>query len=186
VDYYLPTDFMSLPQVIVVGGGLSGLSAAHTALEAGCRVVLLDKMAFMGGNSTKATSGLNGAGTRTQKARGIKDSAEIFYEDTIRSGTGVKTGPMPPGYALGKVLTFNSADAVHWVQDNFGLKLDVVGRLGGHSQPRTHRSGGSTQFPGMEITYALMQKFEEVAEKEPNRQSGHQGKRQQAPQERSG
>ena len=47
-------------KVIVVGGGLAGLSAAHTVLENGGAVLLLDKSAFLGGNSTKATSGING------------------------------------------------------------------------------------------------------------------------------
>merc|ERR1711939_548431 len=42
------------PRVIVVGAGLSGLSAAHTIYLAGGNVVLLDKNNFMGGNSTKA------------------------------------------------------------------------------------------------------------------------------------
>jgi glycine/D-amino acid oxidase-like deaminating enzyme len=51
-------------QVIIVGGGLAGLSAAHTVLEKGGAVVLLDKMKFLGGNSTRATSGINGARTR--------------------------------------------------------------------------------------------------------------------------
>jgi succinate dehydrogenase/fumarate reductase flavoprotein subunit len=36
----------------------------------------------MGGNSTKATSGINGAGTQTQQDHGIADSAKIFFEDT--------------------------------------------------------------------------------------------------------
>ena len=58
-------------QVIVVGGGLAGLSAAHTVLEHGGRVLLLDKCPFLGGNSTKATSGINGALTRTQAKAGI-------------------------------------------------------------------------------------------------------------------
>ncbi len=53
-------------QVIVVGGGLSGLSAAHTILEHGLNVLVIDKNAFFGGNSTKATSGINGALTKTQ------------------------------------------------------------------------------------------------------------------------
>jgi succinate dehydrogenase/fumarate reductase flavoprotein subunit len=55
-----------MSSVIIVGGGLSGLSAAHTVLERGGNVLLLDKNNFLGGNSTKATSGINGAGTRTQ------------------------------------------------------------------------------------------------------------------------
>lgn len=40
---------------------------------------------FMGGNSTKATSGINGAGTTTQQEQGVPDSAKIFFEDTKRS-----------------------------------------------------------------------------------------------------
>ena len=32
-----------MAQVIVVGGGLAGLSAAHTLLERGANVLLLDK-----------------------------------------------------------------------------------------------------------------------------------------------
>ena len=40
---------------------------------------------FMGGNSTKATSGINGAGTQTQQELGIPDSAKLFFEDTKRS-----------------------------------------------------------------------------------------------------
>jgi len=49
-----------MSKVIVIGGGLAGLSAAHTILENGGSVLLLDKSAFWGGNSTKATSGING------------------------------------------------------------------------------------------------------------------------------
>merc|ERR1711957_1157561 len=68
-------------QAIVVGGGLAGVSACNTVLENGGRVVLVDKSAFCGGNSTKATSGINGAGTRTQKIKGIDDSIELFTSD---------------------------------------------------------------------------------------------------------
>ena len=76
-------------QVIVVGGGLAGLSAAHTVLEHGGRVLLLDKCPFLGGNSTKATSGINGALTRTQAKAGIDDSADKFEADIIRGAAGV-------------------------------------------------------------------------------------------------
>jgi len=39
----------------------------------------------MGGNSTKATSGINGAGTQTQQEHGIPDNAKIFFNDTKQS-----------------------------------------------------------------------------------------------------
>jgi hypothetical protein len=46
-----------------------------------------------------------------------------------------------------RVLTGRSGDAVNWLQEKFSLDLSKVSRLGGHSQPRTHR--GNAQFPGM-------------------------------------
>ncbi|ROV93281.1 hypothetical protein VSDG_06855 [Cytospora chrysosperma] len=150
------------PRVIVVGGGLSGLSAAHTIYLAGGNVVVLDKQGFFGGNSTKATSGINGALTRTQVDNKIQDSVKQFYDDTLKSARD-KARP-----DLIKVLTYKSAAAVEWLQDVFNLDLTLVSRLGGHSQPRTHR-GHDAKFPGMAITYALMQRLEELAETEPDR-----------------
>ncbi|KAG6334051.1 hypothetical protein ID866_5039 [Astraeus odoratus] len=151
----------SMAQVIVVGGGLAGLSAAHTLLERGANVLLLDKQGFMGGNSTKATSGINGAGTQTQQELGIPDNAKTFFEDTKRSARDLARDD------LIRVLTGRSGDAVNWLQNKFGLDLSKVARLGGHSQPRTHR--GNAQFPGMVITYAQMERLEDLAVSQPDR-----------------
>ncbi|CAE7199486.1 osm1 [Symbiodinium sp. CCMP2592] len=122
-------------QVIVVGGGLAGMSAANTVVELGGRTILLDKSSFCGGNSTKAIL--------------------IFIADTLKGGA-----KKPE---LAKVLCANSAADVDWLVDKFDLDLSLVARLGGHSQPRTHR--GKERFPGMTITYALIQMLEKVAEK---------------------
>ena len=154
-----------LEKVIVIGGGLAGLSAAHTVLEQGGNVLLLDKNAFLGGNSTKATSGINGALTRTQIKNGIKDSTETFLRDTIASATG--GNPDAPSYPLAEVLVNESAPAVEWLIEQFGLDLSLLGRLGGHSFPRTHR--GKERFPGMTITYALMEKLEAIQAATPDR-----------------
>ncbi|KAH9832269.1 fumarate reductase [Rhodofomes roseus] len=150
-----------MAQVIVVGGGLAGLSAAHTLLERGANVLLLDKQPFMGGNSTKATSGINGSGTQTQQEANIPDNAKIFFEDTKKSARELARDD------LIRVLTGRSGDAVNWLQDKFGLDLSKVARLGGHSQPRTHR--GNAQFPGMVITYAEMERLEDLSVSQPDR-----------------
>ena len=151
-----------LNPILIVGGGLAGLSAAHQAYIRGANIVLLDKESFLSGNSGKATSGINGALTRTQVDLKIPDSVEQFYQDTLASA---KDRAHPD---LIKVLTYNSADAVHWLQEVFGLDLTVVSRLGGHSQPRTHR-GHDAKFPGMAITYRLLETLENLAENEPDR-----------------
>lgn len=140
---------------------VAGLSAAHTLLERGANVLLLDKQGFMGGNSTKATSGINGAGTQTQQEHGIPDNAKIFFDDTKRSARDLARDD------LIRVLTGRSGDAVNWLQNKFALDLSKVSRLGGHSQPRTHR--GDAQFPGMVITYAQMERLEDLAVSDPER-----------------
>ncbi|GAA5949272.1 hypothetical protein JCM3765_003355 [Sporobolomyces pararoseus] len=150
-----------MSSVIVVGGGLSGLSAAHTIYERGGNVTVLEKNGFFGGNSTKATSGINGAGTSAQASLGIKDSAAAFFADTKKSARDLARDD------LIEVLTGNSASAVEWLIRRFNLDLSKVSRLGGHSFERTHRGGA--QFPGMTITVALMDKLEEIAEREPDR-----------------
>jgi len=142
-------------QAIVVGGGLAGMSAANTVLECGGRVVLLDKSAFCGGNSTKATSGINGSATKTQAQQGVEDSTELFTADTLKGGA-----KRPE---VVKVLCGNSGADVDWLVEKFDLDLSLLARLGGHSAPRTHR--GKERFPGMTITYALIQMLEKVAEK---------------------
>jgi len=122
---------------------VSGLSAAHTIYLAGGNVVVLDKqgtyllssfgdhkkliiasVGFFGGNSTKATSGINGALTRTQVDLNIPDSVKKFYDDTLKSARD-KARP-----DLIKVLTYKSAAAVEWLQDVFNLDLTLVSRLG--------------------------------------------------------
>lgn len=145
-------------QGIVVGGGLAGVSAGNTLVENGASVVLLDKSAFCGGNSSKATSGINGANTSAQRAKGINDSVELFTKDTLKGGA------KKP--AIAQVLCGNSGADVEWLMEKFALDLSLVARLGGHSQPRTHR--GKERFPGMTITYALIQMLEKIAEQRPD------------------
>ena len=136
-------------------------------LERGGRVLLLDKNAFCGGNSVKATSGINGAGTSTQfSAKDNQDNAEVFYKDIWMSAAGLdKTNAKP--YPLAKTLAYESGPAVTWLQEKFKLDLSLVSRLGGHSFPRTHR--GKEKFPGMTITMALLEALEEVEKAHPEK-----------------
>ena len=57
--------------VIIVGGGLGGLSAAiEASRQPGTRITVLEKEKKLGGNSAKATSGINAALTDVQLERG--------------------------------------------------------------------------------------------------------------------
>ena len=55
--------------VLVVGGGLAGLCASIEAARRGAKVTIIEKEAALGGNSMKASSGMNGANTEVGGAR---------------------------------------------------------------------------------------------------------------------
>lgn len=74
--------------VIVVGSGLAGHGAVYGALEAGAKVLLLEKNPQLGGTSFTATGTYSAAGTRVQKQQGITDSKELFIKDINRIGHG--------------------------------------------------------------------------------------------------
>lgn len=140
---------------IVVGSGLAGLTASLELSTRGLSVALIEKTDKLGGNSAKASSGINGVPTRFQEI-GNGDTAKIFYEDTVASGKGLSDEK------LVQILADNSAEAVHWLADH-NIDLSSVSILGGHSHARTHRGSGSLP-PGFAITSALTKKLES----EPN------------------
>lgn len=118
--------------IIVIGSGGAGLTAAVQAVDEGAKVVVLEKMPIVGRNTLRATGGLNACNTYVQKERGIKDSVDLFVKDTIRKGHNKND------LNLVKTLAENSADVVKWLT-SLGVDLRDLGRPGGTSVPRTHR-----------------------------------------------
>lgn len=72
--------------VVVVGSGGAGLAAAIQAHDEGASVLIVEKMPTIGGNTIKASAGMNAAETRFQRVKGIKDSKELFYQETLKGG----------------------------------------------------------------------------------------------------
>ena len=72
--------------VVVIGSGGAGLSAAVTLHDAGKKVIVLEKMAMVGGNTLRAEGGFNAAETAQQKRDGIPDTIEQFIADTMKGG----------------------------------------------------------------------------------------------------
>uniref|UniRef100_A0AC35GKW3 FAD-dependent oxidoreductase 2 FAD binding domain-containing protein n=1 Tax=Panagrolaimus sp. PS1159 TaxID=55785 RepID=A0AC35GKW3_9BILA len=117
--------------IIIVGGGLAGLSAALEALRSDATVILIDKSKDLGGNSAKASSGINGVNTETQRKMHIEDSTDKFYSDTLSAGDR-ENDP-----TLVDLLVQESNSAVEFLIDA-GVDLTDINLCGGHSVPRTH------------------------------------------------
>ncbi|MFM7275464.1 MAG: FAD-dependent oxidoreductase, partial [Gammaproteobacteria bacterium] len=80
------TRFEAVCDVLVVGCGSAGASAAIEAADAGASVIILEA-ASAGGGTTAMAGGLvyMGCGTPIQKACGFEDSPEAMYEYVIRA-----------------------------------------------------------------------------------------------------
>ncbi|MCL2380767.1 MAG: flavocytochrome c [Treponema sp.] len=146
--------FNSSHGVVIIGAGGAGLSAAIAAREAGADVVIFEKMGMVGGNTVRATGGMNAAGTVYQARAGITDSAALFYDDTMRGGGYINDS------VLVRLLADQSASAISWLS-GMGADLSDVGRLGGASVNRAHRPTGGAMV-GPEVTAALHRQVVEV------------------------
>ncbi len=76
------------PRVVVVGAGLSGLSAALELADGGARVVVVDMSSVYGGHAVMSQGGVSVVATPVQQAAGEKDSPDLAYKDFIDWGEG--------------------------------------------------------------------------------------------------
>ncbi|CAD2214593.1 ApbE family/Alanine dehydrogenase/PNT, C-terminal domain/FAD dependent oxidoreductase/Pyridine nucleotide-disulphide oxidoreductase/Glucose inhibited division protein A/FAD binding domain/NAD(P)-binding Rossmann-like domain containing protein, putative [Angomonas deanei] len=137
-------------RVIVIGGGLAGCAAAIEAAHCGAQVILLEKESKLGGNSAKATSGINGWGTRAQAENHVVDDCRFFERDTYLSGKG---GHCDPG--LVRTLSVKSSEAIEWLIQ-FGIPLTTLYQLGGHCRRRCHRVPDTADGKPVPVGYTIM------------------------------
>ncbi|QYN42064.1 flavocytochrome c [Gilliamella sp. ESL0443] len=131
--------------VVVVGSGGAGLAAAIQAHDLGASVVMVEKMSVIGGNTNKASAGMNAAETKFQKLKGIVDSKELFYKETLTGGKN-KNNP-----ELLRYFVENAPDAIDWL-DNNGIELSGITTTGGMSIDRTHRPASGAAVGGFLIS----------------------------------
>jgi len=63
--------------VVIVGAGGAGMTAAIVAADAGCNVVVIESQPAVGGNSVKSTGGMNAAKTADQDENEFGESAGV-------------------------------------------------------------------------------------------------------------
>jgi len=140
--------------VIIIGGGFAGLSAAIEAKEAGAEVMVLEKMRAPGGNSIISEGCMAAPGTEEQKAAGIEDSPELMSRDMIKAGEGLNYPE------LVKVVTEKAKDAYLWTKEYLGVRyLDRIDMFGGHSVARCYTT---ESVSGLDITKKQLARLKEL------------------------
>ena len=115
--------------IVIIGAGGAGMAAAAEAHDAGKSVIVIEKMPIVGGNTIRATGGMNAAETKYQE-EGL-DTKETFYEDTMKGGKDVNNPD------LLHTMVDNAAESLEWLND-MGAGLTRVTLSGGATNPRIH------------------------------------------------
>ncbi len=142
--------------VIVVGSGFAGLAAAIEASEAGAKVVVLEKMPTIGGNSIINGGDIVVIGGPHQKAANIKgDSEDVLEADMLRNGLYLNDPERV------KLVSHSTLSNFNWCKDVLGVQYsDGVGLTGGHSFNRcvSTINGSGSEYVNKEAAY-LDKKF---------------------------
>ncbi len=98
--------------VIVVGGGACGLTAATFAARRGGRVLVLDAADELGGTLLVAHGQVSAAGTKLQAQKGIHDTAAMHFDEVLRISKGTVD------HDLARLAVFNAAPTFDWLVDH--------------------------------------------------------------------
>ncbi len=131
--------------VVVLGAGAAGMSAAIEASNAGSKVVILEKQGIIGGSTTRSGGKLIAAGTKYQEEQGFTgDTPEALF-DYFKSVGGDKLDDVKL-----KEFTDNALTDVNWLED---MGVDIINVEPIHSSITPWRvmntKGGGGQVSGI-------------------------------------
>lgn len=143
--------------VVVVGAGGAGLVAAASAKQNGAEVIVLEKLAMVGGSTALSGGGVSATGTKFQEAEGIEDSKESWMELwKERQSTSNPNGKYPDYNVVDKFMD-EAVITTEWLVDEIGHEygsimgfgLDPVRRLH-FAKSETGTKGGTTLVKNVE------------------------------------
>jgi fumarate reductase flavoprotein subunit len=121
-----------MTDIIVIGGGAAGWSAALAAVQAGASVLLLEKLSESGGSSALSGGCLALAGTDLQAAQGVVDSPDLLFKDLCEVGQHVNDAALVRTYCDAQL------EAYDWLKKAGVTFSPVIETASGQSVPRVH------------------------------------------------
>lgn len=141
--------------VLVIGAGMAGLTAAISAADAGANVLLLEKNKVYSSSTTRSLGYVIAGGTDVQQSQGIEDTPEAFADDIYSLYKDEET--LDPD--LLRQMALNSADTLEWLESD-GVEFGEVihkSEKGERATKRIHTTAG-----GGYVTSTLVKKAEEL------------------------
>lgn len=120
--------------VVVLGGGGSGLAAAIEAASLNRKVVLIEKAPQLGGTTARSVGSVSATNTPHQLRRGILDSADDHFEDLARFNAALN---IKGNDALQRLLVDNVPETFRWLM-SMGIEFFGPMKELPHRKPRMH------------------------------------------------
>lgn len=134
-------------EVLVIGSGMAGMSAALEAANNGAKVIMLEKLGRIGGTTTLSAGWVHAAGTSIQEKNGIEDNADKFYEDWMMLADNAKDEFVDE--EMVRYTTDNSSKNIDWLIEQgvkFSDTLMAAGIYEGRNIPRIHMTEGGNGY----------------------------------------
>jgi flavocytochrome c len=144
-----PANWDETRDIIVVGSGFAGLSAAIEARGRGADVLVIEKMPVYGGNSIVNGGDFAAPGNRFQKEDGVEDSPDLMLKDMLTAGLNLNHPD------LARIVCERANEALEWAQTVIGAEFTRLNFHGGHS---VKRSVQTVNQSGSELVNKLLTK----------------------------
>jgi predicted oxidoreductase len=118
--------------VVVVGSGAAGLTAALAAQEAGARTMIVESEGVVGGSSRLSSGMIMAADSPIQRAAGLEDDADRLFQEYML------VNQFEPAAGVVRRLAGDSGDTIGWLM-SLGVRFrpDVM-QGGAELVPRSH------------------------------------------------
>lgn len=149
-------DPKQLFDVIVIGAGTAGMPVAFQAANRG-KVLVIERADMLGGTLHLSGGMMSAGGTRLQKRKGIVDSPQKLYEDSMKMGHG------KPNPEILRLYVDNAAQTIDWLEDIGLVYPPEQPGFGVHAEFPTRRYHGGKRG-GRSLLEVFLPRFQRAEE----------------------
>ncbi|MDF2532260.1 MAG: fumarate reductase/succinate dehydrogenase flavoprotein domain protein [Clostridia bacterium] len=145
--------------VVVIGAGGTGLAAAVSAQQNGAAVIVLEKLATVGGSTALSGGGISATGTKFQEAQGIKDTKESWMKLWKERQATSNPDSIYPDYNRVDKFMDEAIITTEWLVDYVGHEYAAIAGFGLDPVQRLHFAKSDATINGGTTLIQNIEKF---------------------------